>query len=373
MNREFYIDKIRVLLTVLVILHHTFIAYGASGGWCYISKDVVSPGLQIVLSAILSVNQAFFMSLFFFISAYFMPGSYDRKGFSQYLKDRLVRLGIPLLIYCTLINPTLIYFIQVHSGNASSGLGEFIINSNLKNPNTAHLWFVLSLLVFETFYAFYRKYGKISLSELFTGSIPGNIQVLLFILVTGSIAFLLRTVYPIGGKNFIGLQFGYFTLYIAFYLLGIITRRKNWLEKYSLKTAVSWFIAAVIAIPLIIPAWLSVVAEPALVNEFTGGFHWRSAFLAFWEAIVCTGFCMFILVFAKLRMNRGNNFLIALSANTYAAYIIHPVIVVALTILMEFVPVPPYIKMLTAGILGSLFCFGFAQLLRMIPGVKKVL
>ena len=33
--RELYIDRLRSLMTVLVILHHTAITYGAPGGWFY--------------------------------------------------------------------------------------------------------------------------------------------------------------------------------------------------------------------------------------------------------------------------------------------------------------------------------------------------
>ena len=34
-QREFYIDRLRSVMTVFVILHHTAITYGASGSWFY--------------------------------------------------------------------------------------------------------------------------------------------------------------------------------------------------------------------------------------------------------------------------------------------------------------------------------------------------
>lgn len=36
MTRAYYIDRIRVILTALVIFHHTTITYGAPGGWYYV-------------------------------------------------------------------------------------------------------------------------------------------------------------------------------------------------------------------------------------------------------------------------------------------------------------------------------------------------
>jgi peptidoglycan/LPS O-acetylase OafA/YrhL len=32
-EKIYYIDNLRVLLTALVVLHHSFVTYGAPGGW----------------------------------------------------------------------------------------------------------------------------------------------------------------------------------------------------------------------------------------------------------------------------------------------------------------------------------------------------
>jgi glucans biosynthesis protein C len=373
MKREYFIDYLRVALTILVIVHHTAIGYGASGGWCYVTSEIISGWPQLALSVMLTVNQAWFMSLFFFISAYFMTDSYDRKGFSGFLKNRFIRLGIPLVIYCTLVNPALLYFIDLHRGFEPGSLFSYIINRNIKYPNTSHLWFVFSLLVFETVYAFYRKYLKSGSGFAITNVAPRNRQMLLFVAAMAVIAFVVRIVYPIGGKNFIGLQFGYFTLYTVFYLLGIIARRKNWLENMSLKTATGWFIAAILLIPVVVFAWLSIIKDPSLMNEFIGGFHIRSLVLTTWEAIVCTGFSLFFLLAARKYLNRENRLITQLSVNSYTAYIIHPILVVLFTVLLEPLRIAPIIKFITVCVLAPVFCFAVSYLLRLIPGFKKVL
>ncbi len=42
------------------------------------------------------------MGCLFLISGYFTPGSYDRKGPKRFPKDRLLHLGIPLLVFLAL-------------------------------------------------------------------------------------------------------------------------------------------------------------------------------------------------------------------------------------------------------------------------------
>src|SRR5512143_1550195 len=98
-SRLLFIDNIRVFLTILVILHHMTIIYAGSGSW-----GLYTEGRQDTITAVLgtwfcAVNQAYVMGFFLLISASLVAGSHDRKGAGQFLKDRLIRLGIPLIIY----------------------------------------------------------------------------------------------------------------------------------------------------------------------------------------------------------------------------------------------------------------------------------
>src|SRR5512136_1790156 len=107
-SRLLFIDNIRVMLTIQVVLFHLMIIYSGAGSWLYSEgrEDFVTGALGAWFCA---ASQAYFMGLFLLISAYFVPGSYDRKGAGRFLKDRLVRLGIPLAVYSWVINPLFIY------------------------------------------------------------------------------------------------------------------------------------------------------------------------------------------------------------------------------------------------------------------------
>ena len=111
-KKIFYIDNLKVILIILVVLHHTFITYGAPGGWYYMQKTT-HQGALIPMTLFVAVNQSFFMGFFFFLSAYFIRPSYQKKGASRFVKDRLIRLGIPLIFY-SFINNHLRQFINHH-------------------------------------------------------------------------------------------------------------------------------------------------------------------------------------------------------------------------------------------------------------------
>ena len=73
-----YLDTVRVILITLVIALHTAITYGASGSWTYVDPNQ-SEIAGILLTLLTGSVQAFSLGLYFFISGYFTPGSYDKK------------------------------------------------------------------------------------------------------------------------------------------------------------------------------------------------------------------------------------------------------------------------------------------------------
>ena len=91
-KRLYFLDNVKSVLTVVVVLHHTAgQSFGAGGGWLSLF-GYRSPFL-IFNTALSLLDQSYFMCLFFFISGYFTPRSYDKKGPKAFLRDKLKRLG----------------------------------------------------------------------------------------------------------------------------------------------------------------------------------------------------------------------------------------------------------------------------------------
>ena len=132
MKRLCYLDNLKVCLTVLVIMHHAGQAYGNGGDWAYTpsNPDEFMPWIWHFFST----NAAFFMGLYFFISGYFVPRSFDKQGAKQFVHKKLLRLGVPLLFMGGIIS--------ILSGKAE----------------ISHMWFVESLLVFCLVYAVIRHW-----------------------------------------------------------------------------------------------------------------------------------------------------------------------------------------------------------------------
>ena len=99
--RLLFLDNIKVLFSILVIFQHARVTYNGMGWWYYIEPDpgdTFSTIFFIVLASVGGLFQSSLMGLFFLMGGFFTPKSYDRKGGTSFWKERLARLGIPLLL-----------------------------------------------------------------------------------------------------------------------------------------------------------------------------------------------------------------------------------------------------------------------------------
>ena len=94
-QRLYYLDNLKVCLTVLVIMHHAGQAYGNGGGWAYTPSNPAE--FMPWIWHFFSTNAAFFMGLYFFISGYFVPRSFDKQGSKQFVDKKLLRLGTSIV------------------------------------------------------------------------------------------------------------------------------------------------------------------------------------------------------------------------------------------------------------------------------------
>ena len=183
-GRLFFIDNLRILLITLIMMIHLSITYGGEGSWYY--KEGQADTLShILLTWHNCTVQAFSMGLFFMIAGYFTPGSYDRKGPKQFLKDRLLRLGIPMLCFDFIIGPLMAYpVMQVGALEFDGSYRQFLeVYYSTFHIGIGPLWFIEALLIFAICYALWRAFVKApSPAVQDEAGLPGNLKIAVFIL-----------------------------------------------------------------------------------------------------------------------------------------------------------------------------------------------
>jgi peptidoglycan/LPS O-acetylase OafA/YrhL len=371
-QRDLYIDRLRSVMTVMVILHHTAITYGAPGGWFWTELKPSAAPSSLLLTLFVTTNQAYFMGFFFFLAGYFTPASLQRKGYARFVGDRFLRLGLPLLAFGLIFGPLTAALV-----NYAKGDGFWLVFPWLWRHRefiNGPLWFAQALLIFSLAYCVWRAIAGAPLAppQRLPKPVPSSRWWLLSALAVGVAALAIRQFVPTG-VNVFGLQLGYFASYIFLFALGIAAWRYDWLRQLTWKNARTGIIAMVIAWPLMpIGIAVSHTLYGAGKANFSGGLSWTAILYALWEPFVAWGLIAAWLLLFRARMNQASAFWNWLNRRAYAVYIIHPPVLVAIALLLHGWVAPALVKFAIVGLLASAATWLASDPLVRLPGVRRV-
>ena len=330
MQRLYYLDNLKVCLTVLVIMHHAGQAYGNGGSWIY------TPSKHFF-----STNAAFFMGLYFFISGYFVPRSFDKQGTKQFIQKKLLRLGIPLLFMGAIIG--------ILTGK----------------PEIGHMWFVESLLVFCLIYALIRHW--ISPIEKKCNSRPTIIGLLIVALLMGVGCYFIRQVSPQDhwiwpfGIIPLPMEPAHYLQYVMMFVLGILAYRFQWLDKMSNSTGITTLLIGVAL------AAGNYLRDSGPWNDFV----WQ--WFGIYESLMCV-FISFGLMWLFREFVSGTSKVWQwCAAQSYGAYVFHLLLMIVLQNAVDSVWMGAFGKFLFIGVVTTILSFLLTWAVRMIPEAKQVL
>ena len=409
-----YLDNLKAMLTVLVILHHSSAFYTRAGmvefghnlHWFY----VIAMSLQMI-------DGGFFMSLFFFISGYFTPSAYRSKGPSVFLRDRFRRLGLPVAVYVLVLN-TLVPYLQLKVAHPNTPFRY--------EPAVTLAWLPLWLLIFNVAYAF-REGHPPSLAGA-PVDLPSAWKLCFTGLAVGVVWWWMgcKQVPPVGfrlvGDQFLGMPMDV-PASLPFYLLsffgGCIARDNAWLQKMPEMTSSTRVLNAVSGLTIgltigyvlyvylhhgddyIMPVSDAVPKNQTLAYLLEDRYAWRVSL------VEKTVFGMFTFSMswscieaARAWLDFSNSFTRWAAENMYGAYLLQQLVLMWVAFSYAgilrlagvhadfFLQAQPFAALKTVhpisgtqAVLGFLYvsalsvplCFILSDLLRRIPGVKQVL
>jgi len=372
-TRLYFVDTLRASVIALVILHHLAVIYAANIPFYYVEppKDLLAYVLFIVFELL---NQAWFMGLLFLLSGYFVQSSFDRKGLKSFSKDRLIRLVIPFLVFTFVLGP-LSYFIGVPHIDPSLLARRGITlpltwKAYFASTAPGPLWFVALLLIFDFSYAAWRVTSRKTAERRSSGYPPHTYRVVIaFILLLAAVTYLVRIIVPMGQYVLFFPTLSYLPQYASFFLIGITAYRGDWLRKVSCSLAKRAFAVAVVATLVVIP--FTLLLAP---TTFLGRGSWQSAVYALYDSTFAVGMSLALIVLFRRFFDFSGRLWRFLSQQSYAVYVIHPPIIIAITaIVLQGVSLQPLLKFAVAAMISVPACFGGAYLVRRIPLVDKVL
>jgi len=390
-RRNAGLDALRAALTLLVLFHHTAITYGAIGGWYYHEAEPDRAPGTLLLILFCTVNQAFFMGAFFLIAGYFTPGAAERHGAWAYLRERALRLGVPILAFCLFIGPlTIVLATRANPAPAAAvaqivkelSLGErLLVYGRLGLFAVGPLWFPAALLVFSFVYvAWHALASRLPALRRPAAArpFPSNITLAVAALATGAVAFALRLAFPLGVESlgpafgYFSTDLGYFASYIVLFAAGCIGAAAGWLDAALAAQRRLWLIVALCAMPVWPAIGLLAPHVPALQGDAGGGWNIQAVIYAFYEPLVAWGLILGLLHAFQRRFASLGPIGSALARRAYAIYIIHPPVLVAVALAWRHVEAPHLVKFAVTGSATCLACFWLAGLLLRAPWIRRI-
>jgi glucans biosynthesis protein C len=373
-----FVDNLRWVMIVLVVSMHAAVTYSHVGSWYFMEDPKPSTPVLAIFATYQIFLQAFFMGLLFFLAGYFVPGALSRRGVSGFVRERLVRLGLPSLFFMLVVQPLTVFcLLPGNNGHPKPSLLEVYpayITRGRFLSGSGPMWFAVALLLFSLIYAASGAFNRAPLAKKeHSYWIPNDRHILVAVFCIGTCSFLVRLVQPMG-TNILNMQLCFFSQYVFLFIAGTVAWQNDWLMRIPYSFGLRWLR---LALTLGSAGWLALLF--ALLSTHTedrlsGGFTWQSAAFSFWEAFFCVGVCLGLIVLFREKMNHQGAFRRWLSDNCFAVYLFHTPLLIAVTLMLRDFHAPKLVKFPCATLLGLVVTYLASSLIfRRFPLLKRIL
>jgi Acyltransferase family len=353
-TRVAYLDNLKVLLVAGVIFGHAWAGYADLGSWTYtdVRETSLGPATVVVGEAVLGPFGLFVMGFFFLVAGRLTPASVDRKGPGRFARDRLVRLGIPLLVFVLVLWPPLVYAMDRATGHPA--------RVSLTDP--AHLWFVEVLLLYSLGYAAWRAWRPPAAPAPGPPLRLSRLLALAAAVALGTFAVRLR--YPLNSTQVGDLHLWQWPQYLALFGLGVVSARRGWLDPVPDRLRRACGIAAVAGVAAIGTIVGLVGLGGVTTADFFGGWHWAALAIASAEGLLAVTVAVWLLGVAQRRLDQRTGGVRAAAARgAYAAFLVQGHVLVGLALAVRPLALPAEAKAVAVSVLGVAVSFAFGWLL----------
>ena len=141
-QRNLAFDRARSCIIVMVLLHHSVIPYtyyGHTDRQSFLGFD-----------ALVTFNDSYFMAAMFLLSGLFVWPSLKRRTTGDFLRGRLLRLGLPFAVGAVVLMPIAYYAVELRNSGPGAGFPAFWWKTVTVGPwESGPIWFLGVLLAFD--------------------------------------------------------------------------------------------------------------------------------------------------------------------------------------------------------------------------------
>ena len=360
-------DRLRITVVTGVIIMHASTTYVVPVGASY--EERTTNTVTIALITVPMVAALLFgLGPLFLLAGWLSATSIRNQGATKYLSGRLVRLGAPITIYVLVIGPGADYLGARAMGTAHSW-NQFFLES-MRKPDLGPVWFLLALLTFSLLYGGFRLLRPAHP----WAPRPLRMSVLItWALAIGAADFLVWLHWGYHEPSLWNATWAHWPQAAGLFLLGALGRERGWLSPVPRDLSGT-------CLRLLGGGFLALVAVAAVAiarggdyRELTGGWQWLTGAFAILDGLLGVTLSVWVISAFQRRCDAPLSHLSAgLARWSYAAYLVHQLLLTALAVSLRFWPWPPEAKFALLVIIGVPLSYLAARQLTRLRYVDRI-
>ena len=373
--RNLSLDRARTFLTLVVLLHHAVIPYTYFGH--------TDPASWIGFDVVVLATDSFFMAMFFFLSGLFTWPGIARKAPSVFLRDRLLRLGLPFAIAAFTVIPLAYYAIALRADPEQSFASFWWKTITVGPWPSGPVWFVWVLLAFDLTASVLYRVSAHLVDPGNRVSLAGFERPFVFwamLAIVSIIAYVPALLYFGPNKWF---EFGPFSvqasrilLYFAYFFIGASVGAANFdrgilsAEGQLPKSRWSWAMITLVPYCLM---WVMIYIKREILGNPDPQPHWYLAIYGTFFVLFSASILLAILAFFLHSKAPGPTLLDRMQADAYGMFLVHyPIALWSQYALFDY-SLPAIAKAAIGFVVTVILSWGATAALRKIPGASHVL
>jgi peptidoglycan/LPS O-acetylase OafA/YrhL len=388
--RDASFDYLRAFIVLLVLLHHSVLAYAVMWPaqprtFNILPAPIVDPQRWAGFDALAIFNDTFFMALMFLLSGLFAWPSLERKGGAKFLRDRILRLGVPFAVATGILMPLAYYPSHAVAGANPGFLAYARAWLSLGVWPSGPAWFIWLLLVFDAVaagvYMLRHRWAANTQAARNVGVYGAPTAFVAVLLVVSALAYVPME-FVFGADHWLALgpisfQASRPLLYATYFLVGLwmgaagtqcgfLARNAGLAQRWPI-----WVSAGLAAYALRLAIIITLVLPVAVAHQ---PLPLTLRLLSDLTLVLCCGTISlaFIALFRRFAVAHQPVF-DSLSASSYGMYLMHYPVVVWLQFALLAVALGPIAKGAIVFVGAAALNWGIVVALRRVPVIARVL
>jgi hypothetical protein len=282
-------------------------------GWYYDDELTTSDFWTSVMGPPAGLGAFFALGPLFVLAGWFSARSVTRRGPAGFARSRLIRLGVPLVLFVVIIQPLTDYI-----GNWWDE-PDRAFGSYLRETEVGAMWFITALLCFSLVYALAEAVHPADQEQR-------SLRKTLLVAVGSAIAvgsFVSWQFWAIDAEVFMNARFGEWAQGAGLFALGVAGANAGWIERLSATLTHrlgQLAVAGMVALFLL----FGISLAPDNDETLALGIDVPTALFAVLDGLIAACFSLWFITWIRRRWPTHGPLVAKAGRASYATYFIHP-------------------------------------------------